>query len=101
MAGARRGRPVAADLVAVGEIGLGGEMRQAAQTPRRLAEAARLGFRYAIVPTSVADTADLELVRVGDGARGAATPPGSTRKPARTGHAAPVRRPGASLALLS
>ena len=46
VASARRGRPVAADLVAVGEIGLGGEVRQAAQTPRRLAEAARLGFRY-------------------------------------------------------
>ena len=36
--------------------GLGGEVRQAAQTPRRLAEAARLGFKSAIVPTSVADT---------------------------------------------
>jgi DNA repair protein RadA/Sms len=64
VAGARRGRPVAADLVAVGEIGLGGEVRQAAQTPRRLAEAARLGFRHAVVPTSVADAPDLELIRV-------------------------------------
>ena len=33
-----------ADLVAVGEVGLGGELRQVAQTTRRLAEAARLGF---------------------------------------------------------
>jgi DNA repair protein RadA/Sms len=65
VASARRGRPVAADLVAVGEIGLGGEVRQAAQTPRRLAEAARLGFRYAVVPTSVADVPDLQLIRVG------------------------------------
>ncbi len=65
VAGARLGRPVAADLVAVGEIGLGGEVRQAAQTPRRLAEAARLGFRYAIVPTSVADAPGLQLIRVG------------------------------------
>ena len=65
VASARRGRPVAADLVAVGEIGLGGEVRQAAQTPRRLAEAARLGFRSAVVPTSVADVPDLELIRVG------------------------------------
>ncbi len=46
------GRPVPADLVAVGEVGLGGELRQAAQTPRRLAEAARLGFRRAVVPVS-------------------------------------------------
>ena len=46
------GRPVPGDLVAVGEVGLGGELRQAAQTPRRLAEAARLGFRRAVVPVS-------------------------------------------------
>jgi DNA repair protein RadA/Sms len=38
--------------VACGEVGLGGELRQAAQTPRRLAEAARLGFTTAIVPVS-------------------------------------------------
>jgi DNA repair protein RadA/Sms len=64
VASARVGRPVAADLVAVGEVGLGGEVRQAAQTPRRLTEAARLGFRTAIVPASVADAPDLHLVRV-------------------------------------
>jgi DNA repair protein RadA/Sms len=45
-------RAVPADLVALGEIGLGGELRQAHQTPRRLAEAARLGFRRAVVPRS-------------------------------------------------
>jgi DNA repair protein RadA/Sms len=46
------GLPVPADLIACGEVGLGGELRQAAQTPRRLAEAARLGFKRAIVPAS-------------------------------------------------
>jgi DNA repair protein RadA/Sms len=46
------GRPVESDLIACGEVGLGGELRQAAQTPRRLAEAARLGFKRAIVPAS-------------------------------------------------
>ena len=65
VAGARVGVPVASDLVAVGEVGLGGEIRQASQTPRRLAEAARLGFRRAVVPASVADVPGLELVRVG------------------------------------
>jgi DNA repair protein RadA/Sms len=40
------------DLVACGEVGLGGELRQVSQTPRRLAEAARLGFSQAIVPAS-------------------------------------------------
>ncbi|MBM3674259.1 MAG: DNA repair protein RadA [Actinobacteria bacterium] len=52
LASARLDRPIPADLVAVGEVGLGGEVRLAAQTPRRLAEAARLGFRFAVVPVS-------------------------------------------------
>ena len=51
------GRPLPADLVACGEVGLGGELRQVAHTPRRLAEAARLGFRRAIVPASAPDVA--------------------------------------------
>jgi DNA repair protein RadA/Sms len=56
---------VPGDLIACGEVGLGGELRQVAQTPRRLAEAARLGFRRAIVPMSAPDAAgELELVRV-------------------------------------
>ena len=40
----RPGRPLPADLVACGEVGLGGELRQVHRTERRLAEAARLGF---------------------------------------------------------
>jgi DNA repair protein RadA/Sms len=43
---------IARDLVVIGEVGLGGEIRQVAQTPRRLAEAGRLGYRRAIVPAS-------------------------------------------------
>jgi hypothetical protein len=52
------------DLVACGEIGLAGELRQVSHTPRRLAEAARLGFRRALVPFS-AEVPDgpLEVVR--------------------------------------
>jgi DNA repair protein RadA/Sms len=37
-------------LVAVGEVGLAGELRPVSGTDRRLAEAARLGFTHAIVP---------------------------------------------------
>jgi DNA repair protein RadA/Sms len=44
--------PLPADVAACGEVGLGGELRQVAQSPRRLAEVARLGFRKAIVPRS-------------------------------------------------
>jgi DNA repair protein RadA/Sms len=50
LASAAADRPLPPDLVACGEVGLAGEVRQVAQTPRRLAEAARLGFRHALVP---------------------------------------------------
>jgi DNA repair protein RadA/Sms len=41
---------IAADLVAVGEVGLTGDVRRVGAVPRRLSEAARLGFRFALVP---------------------------------------------------
>jgi DNA repair protein RadA/Sms len=50
---ARRALP--ADVVAFGEVGLGGEIRQAPHAPRRLSEAARIGFRRAVVPASCPD----------------------------------------------
>ena len=43
-----RGLP--GDLVAIGEVGLAGEVRRVTGVARRLAEAARLGFRCALVP---------------------------------------------------
>lgn len=52
LASARTSRPIADDLVALGEVGLGGEIRQVAHTARRLAEAARLGFSKAAAPPS-------------------------------------------------
>lgn len=55
LASAQRGVAIAADTVAVGEIGLGGELRQVGQLSRRLAEAARMGFTKAIVPGSAPD----------------------------------------------
>jgi DNA repair protein RadA/Sms len=41
---------VRADTVLIGEIGLSGELRMVGQMPARLREAAKLGFRSAIVP---------------------------------------------------
>ncbi len=66
--------PVAADTVVIGELGLGGEVRQVPQIGRRIAEARRLGFERAIVPASTPDVADVQLVRVTDleGARSVA-----------------------------
>jgi DNA repair protein RadA/Sms len=45
-------RPVAADLVVFGEVGLAGEIRPVAYGQERLAEAAKHGFKRAIVPTA-------------------------------------------------
>ncbi len=64
IAGARADRAVAGDMLALGEVGLGGEVRQVAHAPRRLAEAARLGFRTAVVPESTPDVAGIRLERV-------------------------------------
>ncbi|KAK2079115.1 hypothetical protein QBZ16_002806 [Prototheca wickerhamii] len=47
-------RPIPRDMVLIGEIGLGGELRQVPQTDRRLAEAAKLGFAAALVPPGAA-----------------------------------------------
>ena len=44
--------PLPSDLIACAEIGLGGELRQVGQTPRRLTEAARLGFKTALLAHS-------------------------------------------------
>ena len=60
------GVTVPSDLVACGELGLGGELRQVAHTSRRLAEAARLGFKRAIVPFSAPPPPDgITAIRVG------------------------------------
>ncbi len=45
--------PVRADAVLIGEIGLGGELRMPGQMPARLREAAKLGFKLAIVPKAI------------------------------------------------
>jgi DNA repair protein RadA/Sms len=74
----KRNRPVGGDLVAIGELGLSGELRRVSQLERRLVEARRLGFRRALIPAAgdlrAADLAGMELVRmetVGDALRAA------------------------------
>ncbi len=52
VASAMRNRALRSDLVVFGEVGLGGEVRGVPRLETRLQEAARLGFRYAIVPRS-------------------------------------------------
>jgi DNA repair protein RadA/Sms len=58
-------QPLPADVVVFGEVGLGGELRQVAHAPRRLAEAARMGFTRAIVPANSANGVEgISLTRV-------------------------------------
>jgi DNA repair protein RadA/Sms len=65
IASAWKKREVPTDLVAVGEIGLAGELRRVRDLPQRLAEAARLGFGAAIVPLEAGASAG--TVRMVDG----------------------------------
>jgi DNA repair protein RadA/Sms len=64
--------PLAPDLVAIGEVGLTGELRRVGAVPRRLAEAARLGFRFALVPPGCGPAATgsvpagMKVLEVGD-----------------------------------
>ncbi|MCU1461132.1 MAG: radA [Acidimicrobiales bacterium] len=65
LASAASGVPLPDELVACGEVGLGGELRQVAHMPRRLAEASRLGFTRALVPASAPDPpAGIAVTRV-------------------------------------
>lgn len=57
-------------LVAIGEVGLAGEIRPVSGLARRLSEAARLGFTTAVVPRHTNDPATapvgMELIEVSD-----------------------------------
>ncbi|HEY3355658.1 MAG TPA: DNA repair protein RadA [Polyangia bacterium] len=67
LASAATGRPVPAEIACFGEVGLAGEIRAVPRVDLRLAEAARRGFRRAVVPPGGAAAAPgLELVRVAD-----------------------------------
>ena len=50
VASSYRDQPIPDDLVAIGEVGLTGEIRTVSHMNQRLAEAARLGFKKCIIP---------------------------------------------------
>jgi len=63
-----RDQEVIPQVVAVGEIGLSGEIRKVSQLERRLGEAARLGFTKCIVPKTgdkINNVKDIEIIPVG------------------------------------
>ena len=59
VASSYRDTPIADDLVAIGEVGLTGEIRAVSHLNQRLAEAARLGFHTCLVPKSGSDKLDI------------------------------------------
>lgn len=63
-----RDAPIPADLGAVGEVGLSGEVRAVVALGSRLSELARLGFHTCVIPAHIRDEvkapAGLRLVRV-------------------------------------
>jgi DNA repair protein RadA/Sms len=68
LASAHSDRPVRPGLIAIGEVGLAGEVRPVTGVQRRLAEAARLGFTHAIVPAGGNDAPfqGMAVLEVGD-----------------------------------
>lgn len=68
IASSMRDIPVRADAVLIGELGLAGELRMPSQMPLRLREAAKLGFKIAIVPKRLRKsepwTKDIEIIEV-------------------------------------
>jgi DNA repair protein RadA/Sms len=61
------GKPLGRNVVAIGELGLSGELRRVRDVSIRLAEAGRMGFRSAVVPAETTESAGTS--RVLDGLR--------------------------------
>jgi DNA repair protein RadA/Sms len=67
IASAAKDRPLPAGTVAIGEVGLSGEIRRVGGTSRRLAEAARQGYRVALVPEDPGSAPEgMRLIEVPD-----------------------------------
>ena len=59
IASSYRDTPIPNDLVAIGEIGLTGEIRSVSHMNQRLQEVARLGFKKCIIPRNGAEKLDI------------------------------------------
>jgi DNA repair protein RadA/Sms len=59
VASSYRDQPIADDLVAIGEIGLTGEIRSVSNMNQRLGEVVRLGFKKCIIPRNGAEKLEI------------------------------------------
>ena len=59
VASSYRDQPISDDLVAIGEVGLTGEIRAVSNLSQRLSEVARLGFHKCIIPRSGSEKAEI------------------------------------------
>ncbi|MGP8299985.1 DNA repair protein RadA [Streptomyces inhibens] len=67
LASAASDTPLPKNLVAIGEVGLAGEVRRVTGVQRRLSEAARLGFTHALVPSDPGKIPDgMRVMEVAD-----------------------------------
>ena len=64
IASSLRDRPVDASAVAIGEVGLAGEIRVVPHIRQRTLEAARMGFRRCVVPRAAADEVSADGIEV-------------------------------------
>ena len=77
LASASTNRPMAGDVIAIGEVALSGDIRKVPFLSQRVAEAGRLGFRRVLVPrgtsaalpTAPEGTAYTEVAHLGDALR--------------------------------
>lgn len=59
VASSYRDQPIADDLVAIGEVGMTGEIRSVSHLSQRLGEAARLGFKRCMIPRSSSEKLEI------------------------------------------
>jgi DNA repair protein RadA/Sms len=98
LASAASDTPLPKNLVAIGEVGLAGEVRRVTGVQRRLAEAHRLGFTHALVPPDPgkvpAGMQGTEVADVREALRTLALPSVGTSNPPERSPRNPLSGPG-------
>jgi len=59
VASSYKDKPINSKLAAIGEVGLTGEIRSVSQLNQRIAEVARLGFQYCIIPKNSSEKLEI------------------------------------------